>query len=160
MADCSQAGSGRHSMDKSITLPPDEIFRNLENAKRFAIDIGTSLRGGLALLFLLRVVILPTCSCCLYYAEKGRCSVEARTRWHAPKRQSHRFDMICLKMVLLSASYMSFQKSAGSEIGIEAKSARAVRAEPMTYLFIWRPVCFYFAPRSVMLCHTVHHKPF
>lgn len=28
-------------MDKSITLPPDEIFRNLENAKRFAIDIGT-----------------------------------------------------------------------------------------------------------------------
>jgi len=27
-------------MDKSITLPPDEIFRNLENAKRFAIDIG------------------------------------------------------------------------------------------------------------------------
>ncbi|XP_023693204.1 4'-phosphopantetheine phosphatase isoform X2 [Paramormyrops kingsleyae] len=43
MADCSQAGSGRHSMDKSITLPPDEIFRNLENAKRFAIDIGGSL---------------------------------------------------------------------------------------------------------------------
>lgn len=32
--------SGSHSMDKSITLPPDEIFRNLENAKRFAIDIG------------------------------------------------------------------------------------------------------------------------
>uniref|UniRef100_A0AAY4EV39 4'-phosphopantetheine phosphatase n=1 Tax=Denticeps clupeoides TaxID=299321 RepID=A0AAY4EV39_9TELE len=31
---------GSHSMDKSITLPPDEIFRNLENAKRFAIDIG------------------------------------------------------------------------------------------------------------------------
>ncbi|XP_073459107.1 4'-phosphopantetheine phosphatase [Aquarana catesbeiana] len=31
------------SMDKSITLPPDEIFRNLENAKRFAIDIGGSL---------------------------------------------------------------------------------------------------------------------
>lgn len=30
-------------MDKSITLPPDEIFRNLENAKRFAIDIGGSL---------------------------------------------------------------------------------------------------------------------
>lgn len=28
------------SLDKSITLPPDEIFRNLENAKRFAIDIG------------------------------------------------------------------------------------------------------------------------
>lgn len=28
-------------MDKSITLPPDEIFRNLENAKRFAIDIGS-----------------------------------------------------------------------------------------------------------------------
>lgn len=28
-------------MDKSITLPPDEIFRNLENAKMFAIDIGT-----------------------------------------------------------------------------------------------------------------------
>ncbi|KAK3512631.1 hypothetical protein QTP70_018762 [Hemibagrus guttatus] len=35
--------SGSHSMDKSITLPPDEIFRNLENAKRFAIDIGGSL---------------------------------------------------------------------------------------------------------------------
>uniref|UniRef100_A0A8C1FAT7 4'-phosphopantetheine phosphatase n=1 Tax=Cyprinus carpio carpio TaxID=630221 RepID=A0A8C1FAT7_CYPCA len=34
---------GSHSMDKSITLPPDEIFRNLENAKRFAIDIGGSL---------------------------------------------------------------------------------------------------------------------
>ncbi|KAJ7998611.1 hypothetical protein DPEC_G00206690 [Dallia pectoralis] len=32
-----------HSMDKSITLPADEIFRNLENAKRFAIDIGGSL---------------------------------------------------------------------------------------------------------------------
>uniref|UniRef100_A0A8D0AJD3 4'-phosphopantetheine phosphatase n=1 Tax=Sander lucioperca TaxID=283035 RepID=A0A8D0AJD3_SANLU len=32
-----------HTMDKSITLPPDEIFRNLENAKRFAIDIGGSL---------------------------------------------------------------------------------------------------------------------
>ncbi|CAF95253.1 unnamed protein product, partial [Tetraodon nigroviridis] len=31
------------TMDKSITLPPDEIFRNLENAKRFAIDIGGSL---------------------------------------------------------------------------------------------------------------------
>uniref|UniRef100_A0A8C7Q4J8 4'-phosphopantetheine phosphatase n=1 Tax=Oncorhynchus mykiss TaxID=8022 RepID=A0A8C7Q4J8_ONCMY len=30
-------------MDKSITLPPNEIFRNLENAKRFAIDIGGSL---------------------------------------------------------------------------------------------------------------------
>ncbi|XP_041945360.1 4'-phosphopantetheine phosphatase isoform X2 [Alosa sapidissima] len=34
---------GSNSMDKSITLPPDEIFRNLENAKRFAIDIGGSL---------------------------------------------------------------------------------------------------------------------
>uniref|UniRef100_A0A673VX08 4'-phosphopantetheine phosphatase n=1 Tax=Salmo trutta TaxID=8032 RepID=A0A673VX08_SALTR len=32
-----------YSMDKSITLPPNEIFRNLENAKRFAIDIGGSL---------------------------------------------------------------------------------------------------------------------
>ncbi|XP_030393310.1 pantothenate kinase 4 isoform X2 [Gopherus evgoodei] len=31
------------SLDKSITLPPDEIFRNLENAKCFAIDIGGSL---------------------------------------------------------------------------------------------------------------------
>ncbi|KAG8569064.1 hypothetical protein GDO81_014250 [Engystomops pustulosus] len=31
------------NMDKSITLPADEIFRNLENAKRFAIDIGGSL---------------------------------------------------------------------------------------------------------------------
>ncbi|KAI2659302.1 4'-phosphopantetheine phosphatase [Labeo rohita] len=37
------ADRGSHSMDKSITLPPDEIFRNLENAKRFAIDIGGSL---------------------------------------------------------------------------------------------------------------------
>ncbi|KAI5623000.1 pantothenate kinase 4 isoform X1 [Silurus asotus] len=37
------SASGSHSMDKSITLPPDEIFRNLENAKRFAIDIGGSL---------------------------------------------------------------------------------------------------------------------
>uniref|UniRef100_A0A8C5C289 4'-phosphopantetheine phosphatase n=1 Tax=Gadus morhua TaxID=8049 RepID=A0A8C5C289_GADMO len=37
------AGHGSHSLDKSITLPPDEIFRNLENAKRFAIDIGGSL---------------------------------------------------------------------------------------------------------------------
>uniref|UniRef100_A0A4W4FU62 4'-phosphopantetheine phosphatase n=1 Tax=Electrophorus electricus TaxID=8005 RepID=A0A4W4FU62_ELEEL len=36
-------GQSSHSMDKSITLPPDEIFRNLENAKRFAIDIGGSL---------------------------------------------------------------------------------------------------------------------
>uniref|UniRef100_A0A674NV08 4'-phosphopantetheine phosphatase n=1 Tax=Takifugu rubripes TaxID=31033 RepID=A0A674NV08_TAKRU len=35
--------SGGHTMDKSITLPPDEIFRNLANAKRFAIDIGGSL---------------------------------------------------------------------------------------------------------------------
>lgn len=38
------ADRGSHSMDKSITLPPDEIFRNLENAKRFAIDIGTITR--------------------------------------------------------------------------------------------------------------------
>ncbi|MGH0187233.1 UNVERIFIED_CONTAM: hypothetical protein FKN15_023845 [Acipenser sinensis] len=43
MAACSRIGGGGHSMDKSITLPPDEIFRNLENAKRFAIDIGGSL---------------------------------------------------------------------------------------------------------------------
>ncbi|XP_051932922.1 4'-phosphopantetheine phosphatase isoform X1 [Hippocampus zosterae] len=47
MAECSQADSGdasrHHTMDKSIILPPDEIFRNLENAKRFAIDIGGSL---------------------------------------------------------------------------------------------------------------------
>ncbi|KYO31426.1 4'-phosphopantetheine phosphatase [Alligator mississippiensis] len=35
--------SGHGSLDKSITLPPDEIFRNLENAKCFAIDIGGSL---------------------------------------------------------------------------------------------------------------------
>ncbi|XP_035238453.1 4'-phosphopantetheine phosphatase isoform X1 [Anguilla anguilla] len=41
MASCERIG--RDSMDKSITLPPDEIFRNLENAKRFAIDIGGSL---------------------------------------------------------------------------------------------------------------------
>uniref|UniRef100_A0A8D0DDU4 4'-phosphopantetheine phosphatase n=1 Tax=Sander lucioperca TaxID=283035 RepID=A0A8D0DDU4_SANLU len=33
------AATSGHTMDKSITLPPDEIFRNLENAKRFAIDI-------------------------------------------------------------------------------------------------------------------------
>lgn len=37
----SGGGSGGDSLDKSITLPPDEIFRNLENAKRFAIDIGS-----------------------------------------------------------------------------------------------------------------------
>ncbi|XP_058160592.1 4'-phosphopantetheine phosphatase [Dasypus novemcinctus] len=39
----SGGGSSGDSLDKSITLPPDEIFRNLENAKRFAIDIGGSL---------------------------------------------------------------------------------------------------------------------
>ncbi|XP_035376050.1 4'-phosphopantetheine phosphatase isoform X4 [Electrophorus electricus] len=43
MATYVEAVRGSHSMDKSITLPPDEIFRNLENAKRFAIDIGGSL---------------------------------------------------------------------------------------------------------------------
>ncbi|XP_064423775.1 4'-phosphopantetheine phosphatase [Latimeria chalumnae] len=44
MAACSGRGrDGSHSLDKSITLPPDEIFRNLKNAKRFAIDIGGSL---------------------------------------------------------------------------------------------------------------------
>ncbi|XP_066230947.1 4'-phosphopantetheine phosphatase isoform X2 [Saccopteryx leptura] len=45
MAECRASGSGSSgdSLDKSITLPPDEIFRNLENAKRFAIDIGGSL---------------------------------------------------------------------------------------------------------------------
>lgn len=43
MAECVRLdrSSSSHTMDKSITLPPDEIFRNLENAKRFAIDIGT-----------------------------------------------------------------------------------------------------------------------
>lgn len=43
MAECGASGSGSSgdSLDKSITLPPDEIFRNLENAKRFAIDIGS-----------------------------------------------------------------------------------------------------------------------
>uniref|UniRef100_A0A669BUG3 4'-phosphopantetheine phosphatase n=1 Tax=Oreochromis niloticus TaxID=8128 RepID=A0A669BUG3_ORENI len=40
MAECGRVDSNTsHTMDKSITLPPDEIFRNLENAKRFAIDI-------------------------------------------------------------------------------------------------------------------------
>ncbi|XP_020027043.1 4'-phosphopantetheine phosphatase isoform X1 [Castor canadensis] len=45
MAECGASGGGSSgdSLDKSITLPPDEIFRNLENAKRFAIDIGGSL---------------------------------------------------------------------------------------------------------------------
>eukprot|EP00064_Thunnus_orientalis_P018896 superscaffoldBa00004510_g19005 len=45
MAECGRvdSSSSSHTMDKSITLPPDEIFRNLENAKRFAIDIGGSL---------------------------------------------------------------------------------------------------------------------
>uniref|UniRef100_A0A4W6EHW1 4'-phosphopantetheine phosphatase n=1 Tax=Lates calcarifer TaxID=8187 RepID=A0A4W6EHW1_LATCA len=45
MAECVRVDSSTstHTMDKSITLPPDEIFRNLENAKRFAIDIGGSL---------------------------------------------------------------------------------------------------------------------
>eukprot|EP00062_Callorhinchus_milii_P016581 gi/632968029/ref/XP_007900305.1/ PREDICTED: pantothenate kinase 4 isoform X2 [Callorhinchus milii] len=51
-ADCTKAPGGggvrtsrstRDNLDKSITLPPDEIFRNLENAKSFAIDIGGSL---------------------------------------------------------------------------------------------------------------------
>uniref|UniRef100_A0A3B4YD21 4'-phosphopantetheine phosphatase n=1 Tax=Seriola lalandi dorsalis TaxID=1841481 RepID=A0A3B4YD21_SERLL len=37
------SSTSSHTMDKSIILPPDEIFRNLENAKRFAIDIGGSL---------------------------------------------------------------------------------------------------------------------
>lgn len=47
MAERGGRGSGGHgSLDKSITLPPDEIFRNLENAKRFAIDIGN--RAGAA----------------------------------------------------------------------------------------------------------------
>lgn len=43
MAECGASGSGSSGdgLDKSITLPPDEIFRNLENAKRFAIDIGS-----------------------------------------------------------------------------------------------------------------------
>ncbi|MEQ2194957.1 Pantothenate kinase 4, partial [Xenoophorus captivus] len=42
MAECGRVvrSTSSHTMDKSITLPPDEIFRNLENAKRFAIDIG------------------------------------------------------------------------------------------------------------------------
>ncbi|XP_074874215.1 4'-phosphopantetheine phosphatase isoform X2 [Carettochelys insculpta] len=39
----SSSSGGDSSLDKSITLPPDEIFRNLENAKCFAIDIGGSL---------------------------------------------------------------------------------------------------------------------
>ncbi|XP_076863917.1 4'-phosphopantetheine phosphatase isoform X5 [Brachyhypopomus gauderio] len=43
MATYGETDRGSHSMDKSIVLPPDEIFRNLENAKRFAIDIGGSL---------------------------------------------------------------------------------------------------------------------
>uniref|UniRef100_A0A3B3XDG3 4'-phosphopantetheine phosphatase n=1 Tax=Poecilia mexicana TaxID=48701 RepID=A0A3B3XDG3_9TELE len=45
MAECGRVDSNTssHTMDKSITLPPDEIFRNMENAKRFAIDIGGSL---------------------------------------------------------------------------------------------------------------------
>lgn len=48
MAECGASGSGSSgdSLDKSITLPPDEIFRNLENAKRFAIDIGSRGRRG------------------------------------------------------------------------------------------------------------------
>ena len=41
MAELDRVEKSSHSLDKSITLPPDEIFRNLENAKRFAIDIGT-----------------------------------------------------------------------------------------------------------------------
>uniref|UniRef100_A0A4W3GYB4 4'-phosphopantetheine phosphatase n=1 Tax=Callorhinchus milii TaxID=7868 RepID=A0A4W3GYB4_CALMI len=47
MTRCAPGGGGvrtsrstRDNLDKSITLPPDEIFRNLENAKSFAIDIG------------------------------------------------------------------------------------------------------------------------
>uniref|UniRef100_A0A672Z8S0 4'-phosphopantetheine phosphatase n=1 Tax=Sphaeramia orbicularis TaxID=375764 RepID=A0A672Z8S0_9TELE len=47
MAECGRVDSStsRHTMDKSITLPPDEIFRNLENAKRFAIDIVAKVRS-------------------------------------------------------------------------------------------------------------------
>lgn len=47
MAERGGRGSGHGSLDKSITLPPDEIFRNLENAKRFAIDIGNRAGGCL-----------------------------------------------------------------------------------------------------------------
>ncbi|XP_010626080.1 4'-phosphopantetheine phosphatase isoform X3 [Fukomys damarensis] len=45
MAECGASGGGSSgdTLVKSITLPPDEVFRNLENAKRFAIDIGGSL---------------------------------------------------------------------------------------------------------------------
>ena len=46
MAERDRVERSSHSLDKSITLPPDEIFRNLENAKRFAIDIGRSLGGA------------------------------------------------------------------------------------------------------------------
>uniref|UniRef100_A0A673VXT2 4'-phosphopantetheine phosphatase n=1 Tax=Salmo trutta TaxID=8032 RepID=A0A673VXT2_SALTR len=42
-AESERVDRSSYSMDKSITLPPNEIFRNLENAKRFAIDIGGSL---------------------------------------------------------------------------------------------------------------------
>uniref|UniRef100_A0A3P9KQJ2 4'-phosphopantetheine phosphatase n=1 Tax=Oryzias latipes TaxID=8090 RepID=A0A3P9KQJ2_ORYLA len=43
---CVSGGRGSsHTMDKSITLPPDQIFRNLENAKRFAIDIVAKVRS-------------------------------------------------------------------------------------------------------------------
>uniref|UniRef100_A0A665XBL2 4'-phosphopantetheine phosphatase n=1 Tax=Echeneis naucrates TaxID=173247 RepID=A0A665XBL2_ECHNA len=47
MAECGGVDSSTsgHTMDKSITLPPDEIFRNLENAKRFAIDIVAKVRS-------------------------------------------------------------------------------------------------------------------
>ena len=44
MAECERVDRSNQGMDKSITLPPDEIFRNLENAKRFAIDIGMYLQ--------------------------------------------------------------------------------------------------------------------
>uniref|UniRef100_A0A8C8RMD3 4'-phosphopantetheine phosphatase n=1 Tax=Pelusios castaneus TaxID=367368 RepID=A0A8C8RMD3_9SAUR len=39
------SSGGASSLDKSITLPPDEIFRNLENAKSFAIDIVARVRS-------------------------------------------------------------------------------------------------------------------
>uniref|UniRef100_A0A673W7V5 4'-phosphopantetheine phosphatase n=1 Tax=Salmo trutta TaxID=8032 RepID=A0A673W7V5_SALTR len=44
-AESERVDRSSYSMDKSITLPPNEIFRNLENAKRFAIDIVAKVRS-------------------------------------------------------------------------------------------------------------------
>ena len=40
-----------HSYAKSIELPAEEIFKNLHNAKKFAIDIGMLFKDKVFLMF-------------------------------------------------------------------------------------------------------------